>query len=316
MKENILYMIMPCYNEEEVIHETAKRMKEKFNQLIREEKISQMSKIVFVNDGSTDATWEIIQKHHETDNMFSGINLSRNQGHQNALFAGLMTVKNICDFTICMDVDLQDDIEAIDEMIDKFHSGVDIVYGVRNNRETDTLFKRNTAGLYYKILKLLGNDSIQNHADFRLMSKRALDGLAEYKEVNLFLRGIIPLIGFRSDIVYYKRNARFAGVSKYPLRKMIHFAIEGITSLSVKPLRLISAVGLISFAVSVIFAVYFLVQHFLGQTISGWASTIISIWAIGGLQLLALGIIGEYVGKIFLETKERPRYVVQDFLND
>lgn len=316
MRKNILYMVLPCYNEEEVIHETAKRMKIKLNHLIEKNKISDQSKIVFVNDGSKDSTWDIIKKLHQEEKLFSGINLTRNRGHQNALLAGLMTVKDLCDFTISMDVDLQDDIDAIDEMVDKYHQGNDIVYGVRDNRETDTRFKRNTAMLYYRILKSLGNDSIPNHADFRLMTRRALNGFAEFKEVNLFLRGLVPMIGYKSDIVYYKRNERFAGESKYPFKKMVAFAIEGITSLSVKPLRLISGVGIFSFAVSFIFAIYFIIQHFLGQTISGWASTIVSIWAIGGLQLLALGIIGEYIGKIFLETKERPRYIVQDFLNE
>lgn len=315
-KNKTLYMILPCYNEEEVIHETAKRLKIKFNHLIKKNNISDQSKIVFVNDGSKDDTWSIINQLHQEDKIFSGLNLSRNCGHQNALLAGLMTVKNLCDFTISMDVDLQDDIDAIDEMIDKYNMGSHIVYGVRDNRKADTGFKRNTATLYYKILKSFGSDSIPNHADFRLMSQRALNGLAEFKEVNLFLRGLVPMIGYESDIVYYKRSKRFAGESKYPFKKMLAFAIEGITSLSVKPLKLISRVGIISFALSIIFAIYFIIQHFLGQTISGWSSTIVSIWAIGGLQLLALGIIGEYIGKIFLETKERPRYIIQDFLNE
>lgn len=316
MKVKTLYMLFPCYNEEEVLLETATRAKTKLNHLISNKKISDKSKIVFINDGSKDSTWDIIKKLHQEEKIFSGINLTRNRGHQNALLAGLMTVKDLCDFTISMDVDLQDDIEAIDEMVEKYHQGNDIVYGVRDNRDTDTKFKKNTAVLYYKVLKFLGNDSIANHADFRLMSNRALNGLAEFKEVNLFLRGLVPMIGYKNDVVYYKRNERFAGVSKYPLKKMITFAIEGITSLSVKPLRLISGVGVLSFAISIIFAIYFIIQHFLGSTISGWASTIVSIWAIGGLQLLALGIIGEYIGKIFLETKERPRYIVQDFLNE
>ena len=316
MKNKTLYMVLPCYNEEEVLHETAKRLKIKLDHLIEENKISDQSKIVFVNDGSKDNTWSIINLLHQEDKIFSGLNLSRNCGHQNALLAGLMTVKNLCDFTISMDADLQDDINAIDEMVDKYNMGNDIVYGVRDNRETDTGFKRNTATLYYKILKSLGNDSIPNHADFRLMNQKALNGFAEFKEVNLFLRGLVPMIGYESDVVYYKRNERFAGKSKYPFKKMFSFAIEGITSLSVKPLRLISGVGIISFALSIIFAIYFIIQHFLGRTISGWSSTIVSIWALGGLQLLALGIIGEYVGKTFLETKERPRYMIQDILHE
>ena len=316
MKNKTLYIVLPCYNEEDVIHETAKRLKLKFADLIKNNQISDQSKIVLVNDGSNDNTWMIINQLHHEDKLFSGINLSHNCGHQNALLAGLMTVKDLCDLTISMDVDLQDDINAIDEMIDKYNMGNHIVYGVRDNRKSDSGFKRTSAAIYYKILKSLGNSSIPNHADFRLMSQKALNGLAEFKEVNLFLRGLVPMIGYESDIIYYKRNERFAGASKYPLKKMISFAIEGITSLSIKPLRLISAVGIISFTLSIIFAIYFIVQHFSGQTVSGWASLIVSIWALGGLQLLALGVIGEYVGKTFLETKGRPRYIIQDFLNE
>lgn len=312
--ENILYTVIPCYNEQEVLPETSKRLLEKYLKLIDENKIDKESKIVFVNDGSKDNTWSIIEDLHKSEPIFCGINLSRNCGHQNALLAGLMTVKEFADIIISMDADLQDDINAIDEMIDKYLEGFDIVYGVRNKREKDSLFKRVSAESFYKLLNLMGGNTIYNHADYRLMSKRAVEGLSEFKEVNLFLRGIIPMIGYKTALVMYERNERFAGESKYPLRKMIYLALEGITSLSVKPIRLISVLGLTIFIVSILMLVYILWGYNQGQTIVGWASVAISVWGIGGLMLLSLGVIGEYVGKIYLETKERPRFIIDQIL--
>lgn len=312
---NCLYVVIPCYNEEAVLPETAKRMKDKMYELIRAGKISPFSKVVFVNDGSKDKTWEIIKTLYEHSTLFSGINLSRNKGHQNALMAGLMTVKEYADMVISMDADLQDDINAIDKMVDKYLEGCDIVYGVRSKRETDTFFKRFTAEGFYRMMNSMGVETVFNHADFRLMSKRALYALAEFKEVNLFLRGIVPMIGFKSDIVTYERSERFAGESKYPLKKMLAFAMEGITSLSIKPIRMITGLGIGIFLISIIMLIYSLVRFFSGQTIAGWASIAVSVWAIGGLLLLSVGIVGEYIGKIYLETKERPRYIIESFLN-
>ena len=311
----VLYLVIPCYNEEEVLKETASRLGSKLRSLIGNGVISERSRICFVNDGSKDSTWEIIRSLHESDKMYSGVDLSRNRGHQNALLAGLMTVKDQCDVTISMDADLQDDIEAVDAMLAKYSEGYDIVYGVRSSRGTDTAFKRNTALFYYRLLARLGIESVYNHADYRLMSRRALDGLAEFKEVNLFLRGMVPLIGFPSASVEYARGERFAGESKYPFHKMMAFAIEGITSLSVKPIRFITALGIAIIIVAVVFAIVFIVQYFMDMTVPGWASIIVSIWALGGLQLFAIGIIGEYIGKIYLEAKARPRFLVQEFLD-
>lgn len=313
----ILYMVIPCYNEEEVLHETAKRMKEKYNSLMERKMISQDSRIVFVNDGSKDKTWEIIKSLHESDpKYFSGINLAKNSGHQNAVLAGLMTVKEICDMAITMDADLQDDINAIDEMVEKYYEGNQVVYGVRSARDTDTFFKRFTAEGFYKFMKVMGADVVYNHADFRLMSKRVLQELENYREVNLFLRGVVKLIGFQSCNVYYERAERFAGESKYPLKKMLAFAINGITSFSTKPLKLITTVGFIMFLVSIIASIWTIVVKIIGSSVLGWSSTMCSVWFIGGLQLLALGIIGEYVGKIYAEVKQRPRFIVADFIND
>lgn len=308
-----LYIVIPCYNEEEVLHETAKRLSAKLNSLNK--KISKQSRIVFVNDGSKDRTWEIIKSLHKQNSIYSGINLSRNQGHQNALLAGLLTIKEYCDAAISMDADLQDDINAIDKMVDEFINGSDIVYGVRSKRKTDTSFKRFTAESFYKIMNLLGANTIYNHADYRLMSKRALNGLAEFKEVNLFLRGIVPMVGYRSSIVYYERGERFAGESKYPLKKMLAFAFEGITSLSTKPIRMITLLGGSIFAISIFMLLWSVIGYFKGTTIPGWSSTMVSIWTIGGLLLLSIGIVGEYVGKIYLETKSRPRYIIESFIN-
>ena len=314
IKRAILYLVIPCYNEEEVLHETARRLVGKMKTLQGDDKISNQSKIVFVNDGSKDSTWAIIKELHEKEQMILGINLSRNRGHQNALLAGLMTVKEYADAVVSLDADLQDDINAIDEMIEKYYEGNIIVYGVRGERKTDTFFKRFTAESFYRVMNFLGADIVFNHADYRLMDKKALDGLEQFKEVNLFLRGIVPMIGFKSDKVYYERRERFAGESKYPLKKMLSFAFDGITSLSVKPIRMISMLGILIFGVSVIALLYLLVGSLLGATQPGWPSLIVSIWALGGLQLLAIGVVGEYIGKIYLETKGRPRFIIEDFL--
>lgn len=316
MQGKILYVVVPCYNEQEVLAETSKRLREKFQTLIGSGKIDEKSRIVFVNDGSKDNTWKIIEELHRQDNLFSGINLSRNRGHQNALLAGLMTVKDCADVAISMDADLQDDINAIDEMLEKYYAGNDIVYGVRSKRATDTFFKRFTAESFYKMMNAMGANTVYNHADYRLMSKRALEGLAEFKEVNLFLRGMVPMIGYTSDVVYYERSERFAGESKYPLKKMISFAIEGITSLSTKPIKMITNLGVFIFLFSFVILIYSLIRHFSGDTVAGWTTIIVSVWAIGGLILLSLGIIGEYIGKIYLESKERPRYIIEQFLNE
>lgn len=314
---DILYMVIPCYNEEAVLHETASRMKAKYTVLTERGMISPESRIVFVNDGSKDSTWQIIEELHRSEpGFFSGINLSRNSGHQNAVLAGLMTVKDICDMAITMDADLQDDINAIDDMVEKYSEGCQVVYGVRSARKTDTFFKRFTAESFYRFMKSMGADIVYNHADFRLMSRRVLQELDGFREVNLFLRGIVPLIGFKSANVYYERSERFAGESKYPLKKMLAFAVNGITSFSTKPLKLITAIGFIMSLISVAAIVWAFVVKILGHSELGWSSTMCSIWLIGGIQILALGIIGEYIGKIYAEVKQRPRYIVADFIND
>ena len=258
---DILYIVVPCYNEEAVLHETSKRLKEKMTALINDKKISDKSRVLFVDDGSKDKTWEIIEELHDSDDLFSGLKLSRNKGHQNALLAGLMTAKELADISISMDADLQDDINVVDQFVDKYHDGCDIVYGVRSSRKTDTVFKRGTAGMFYKFMRLLGVDIIDNHADYRLISKRALEALSQFKEVNLFLRGIVKQIGFKSDIVYYERSERFAGESKYPLKKMLAFAFDGITSFSVKPIRLVTVVGFLVFLISIGMIIYTIVQQ-------------------------------------------------------
>lgn len=317
MNQNaVLYLVVPCYNEEEVLPETAKQLKQKMNALSEQQKISSDSRIVFVNDGSKDKTWQIIQNLHQEDKIFQGVNLSRNKGHQNALLAGLMTVKDCCDITISLDADLQDDIAAIDGMVEKYYQGCEIVYGVRNSRETDTFFKKTTAEGYYKIMKLLGADIVFNHADYRLMSRKALEGLEQFHESNLFLRGIVPMIGYQTGEVYYARKERMAGESKYPLKKMLAFAWEGLTSLTIKPIKMITGCGALIFIVSIIMLIYSLIRHVSGATITGWTSMMFSIWAIGGLQLLSIGIIGEYIGKVYMESKARPKYIVQQYLND
>lgn len=309
-----LYIVVPCYNEEEVLPETSKRLKEKMNQLIKAKKISPDSHVVFVNDGSKDKTWELISSYSEKDHLFGGINLSRNRGHQNALLAGLMTVKEDADMVISMDADLQDDINAVDRFVDAYYDGNDVVYGVRSSRKKDTFFKRTTALAFYKLMSRMGVESVYNHADYRLMSKRALNALENFKEVNLFLRGIMPLIGFPSTIVEYERNERFAGESKYPLKKMLNFALDGITSFSVKPIRFITAIGFLISVISVIMFIYTIVRHVLGFTVAGWSSLIISLWFLGGVQILSIGVIGEYIGKIYMETKGRPRFIIENYI--
>ena len=313
---NTIYLVVPCYNEEEVLRETASRLKDKMQVLISNKVISEKSRITFVDDGSKDKTWSIIEELNSNNKIFSGVKLSRNRGHQNALLAGLMTVKDYCDAAISLDADLQDDINVIDKFIEKFNYGCDVVYGVRSERKTDTVFKRTTAQGFYKIMKALGVDIVYNHADYRLMSKRALDSLQDFKEVNLFLRGIVPLIGYKSDVVLYERNERFAGESKYPLKKMLSFAFEGITSFSVKPIRLILTVGILMFISSLAALLYFLIIWMAGKTVQGWTTVVASIWMLGGIQLLCLGVIGEYIGKIYIETKERPKYIIDKFINE
>ena len=314
--DNTLYVVVPCYREEEVLPETSKRLKEKLTALIAQGKISPRSRILFVNDGSKDRTWPIIEELHASDRIFSGVNLSRNRGHQNALLAGLMTAVQHADMMVSMDADLQDDIDAMDRMIDAYHEGCDVVYGVRSSRKTDSFFKRFTAESFYKLMKAMGVDIVFNHADYRLMSRRAVEGLADFKEVNLFLRGIVPQIGYSWTTVEYERAKRFAGESKYPLKKMLSFAFDGITSFSVKPMRLILVLGAVIFALSLVMLVWTLVERIIGATVSGWASLMCSIWMIGGIQLLALGVIGEYVGKVYSETKARPRFIIERVLND
>lgn len=315
-KTPTLYIVVPCYNEEDVLPETSKRLEKKVNELKKSKKISIQSRIAFVNDGSKDNTWLIIEAlHAEAPDTFSGVNLSRNRGHQNALLGGLMTIKDRCDVSISMDADLQDDINAVDDMLAAYESGSDVVYGVRSARENDTLFKKITAEGFYKIMKSMGADVVFNHADYRLMSRRALEGLAMFKEVNLFLRGIVPLVGYKSDMVEYRRSERFAGESKYPLKKMLSFAVDGITSFSVKPIRILSGLGLSLVLVGVGIFIYSLIQYFNGQTTAGWTSVLISLWFIGGMIMISLGVVGEYVGKIYLESKNRPRFIIQNFLD-
>lgn len=309
-----LYIVIPCYNEEEVLDKTKTELKKKMNTLIQNKKIDKQSKVIFVNDGSKDKTWDLIQQFYQGDKLFGGINLSRNKGHQNALLAGLLTVKDDADIVISMDADLQDDIDAIDLMIEKRKEGADVVYGVRNSRKKDSFFKRTTAQGFYRVMKMLGVDVIYNHADYRLTSRRVLDSLKDYREVNLFLRGIFPLIGFKSDIVYYERKERFAGKSKYPLKKMLNFAWDGITSFSVKPIRLVLNVGVVILFLSFLMILYSVIQKVFGNTVDGWTFIVCSLWLLGEIQMLSLGIIGEYIGKIYSETKARPRYLVTDYL--
>lgn len=319
MKKNeakTLYVVIPCYNEEEVLEETTRQLKEKISKLISDKRISEDSRVMYVNDGSKDKTWELIQKIHKEERFFTGICLSRNRGHQNALLAGLMTARNYADVVISMDADLQDDINAMDEMLDKYYDGNEIVYGVRSARKKDTWFKRVTAEGFYKFMEKMGVEIVYNHADYRLTSKNVLNHLENYREVNLFLRGMFPLIGFKSDVVYYERNERFAGESKYPLKKMLSFAWDGITSFSIKPIKMVLNLGIVISIISVLVLIYSLIVKFLGNTVPGWTFIICSIWIVAGLEMLSLGIIGQYVGKIYNETKQRPRFIVESNLNE
>lgn len=316
MKEKILYVVVPCYNEEEVLKETTKRLKEKLSNLIKRKKISKNSRVMYVNDGSSDNTWNIIKETNNKEKLFTGISLSKNRGHQNALLAGLMTAKKYSDIVISMDADLQDDINAIDEMLEEYYKGNDIVYGVRNSRKKDTFFKRFTAETFYKIMRFMGLEIIYNHADYRLASKKVLDELEKYEEVNLFLRGIFPLIGYKSSIVYYERAERFAGKSKYPLKKMISFAWEGVTSFTIKPLKIIMNTGLIISLLSFLFLIKVIIDKYTGNNITGWTTIIVLICLFSGIQIFCIGIIGEYIGKIYIESKKRPRYCIEEELSN
>lgn len=316
MRKDKLYLVIPCYNEQEVLPETEKRLTEKLNKMIQSGLVSEKSRMVFVDDGSKDKTWSMIKQMHEENPLVLGIKSSRNRGHQNTLLEGLLTVKDECDMVVSMDADLQDDIEVLDQFVQQYYDGCEIVYGVRSARKTDTFFKKFTAESFYKMMEHMGVEIVYNHADYRLMSSRAIRELESFKEVNLFLRGMVPLLGFKTGVVEYERHERFAGESKYPLKKMVAFAMDGITSLSVKPIRFITAVGVILFVISMILLIYYTVGHFIGNTVQGWSTIVVSIWGIGGLELLAIGIIGEYIGKIYLETKERPRFIVEEFLKD
>lgn len=312
MNKPILYMVIPCYNEEKVLPITAPLFLEKLNYLIGENKISQESKILFINDGSKDTTWDIIEKLSQEDVHYCGIAQSRNRGHQNAVLAGLMEAKQYCDITISIDCDGQDDINAMDKMVDEYLNGYDIVYGVRSSRDTDTFFKRFTAQTFYKILSSMGVETVYNHADYRLVSKRALEAFADFKEVNLFLRGMFPLVGFKSTQVYYERHERIAGESHYPLSKMLGLAFDGITSLSVKPIHTVIGFGMLVSLLSFCMIIYALVSYFMGSAVQGWTSTCAIICFVSGVQLICLGVIGEYVGKIYMETKARPRYIISE----
>lgn len=310
----ILYLVIPAYNEEDVLEITAKELTKKINSLIKDKKISKESKVLFVDDGSKDNTWSIINKIHDNNNLFIGLKLAHNRGHQNALLAGLVHAIDKCDISISMDCDLQDDISAIDAMIDEYTKGSQIVYGVRSSRKKDSFFKKFTAEGFYKFMHFMGVDLVFNHADYRLMSNVALKALKEYGEVNLFLRGIIPELGFKTSKVYYERDKRVAGTSKYPLKKMIKFAIDGITSFTIVPLRLITSMGFIMSILSFIMLLYALIVKITGNTISGWTFIVISIWLVAGVQMISLGVIGEYIGKIYKEVKHRPRYIIEEEL--
>lgn len=312
--KQILYLVIPCYNEEEVLEETSKRLLIKMNTLIENNRISENSKIVFIDDGSKDKTWKIIEKLHKENNVFSGVKLSTNKGHQNALMAGLIIAKENADIIISLDADLQDDIDVIDDFIQEYYNGNEIVYGIRSLRKKDTFFKRNTALAFYKLMEKMGVNIVYNHADYRLMSKRAVCELENFKEVNLFLRGIIPLIGFKTAVVEYERHERFAGESKYPFKKMLDFALDGITSFSVKPIRMIFSLGILIVLLSIFVLIYAIVLKIMNINVDGWTFIICSIWLLGGIQMLSLGIIGEYIGKMYLEVKSRPRYIIEKTL--
>ena len=311
-----VYLVVPCYNEEAVLPETVSRLTEKMKTLIAAGHADENSRFLLVDDGSKDKTWELICRFCEENPLCAGLKLAHNRGHQNALLAGLMAAKEKADCAISLDADLQDDIDALDGFLAKFEEGCDVVYGVRNKRDTDSVFKRSTARGFYKVMKMLGVDVVYDHADYRLMSRRALEALGDYKEVNLFLRGIVPLIGYRSDYVYYDRHERFAGESKYPLKKMISFALDGITSFSVKPLKLISNLGILISILSVLGLLYALISYFVGVTVAGWTAIVCSIWLLGGIQLLCIGVLGGYIGKIYSEVKARPRFRVETYLEN
>ncbi|MEG2321874.1 MAG: glycosyltransferase family 2 protein [Bacilli bacterium] len=315
MKTPILYLVVPCYNEEEVLLETTNQLRLKMNTLIKNKKISKESHVVFINDGSKDNTWEMIEEIHANDSLFSGIKLSRNCGHQNAVMAGLMTCRDKADAIISLDADLQDDINAIDSMVEKYKEGNEIVYGVRSSRKKDTFFKRTTAQGFYKFAKKMDVEMVYNHADYRLLSKKALEALSEFKEVNLFLRGMVPMLGFKQDVVYYERQERFAGTSKYPLKKMLALAMNGITGSSIKPALIITKLGFLTLIISFILILIFLVKFFMGLTVAGWPTIVISIWLLGGLNLTAIGILGQYVGKTYMETKHRPLYIIEKIVH-
>lgn len=311
----VLYLVIPCYNEQEVLPETAGRLHEIMRGFIDAGRVAPESRVLLVDDGSRDQTWTLIEQLHAENPIFAGLKLSRNKGHQNALLAGLMTARQKADVTISLDADLQDDLGALSRFLDEYEQGCDIVYGVRSARRTDTVFKRSSAQGFYKLMTALGADITYNHADYRLMSRRSLDALAQFGEVNLFLRGLIPMIGFKTATVEYERAERFAGESKYPLKKMLAFAADGITSISIKPIRMITLLGLVVFLLSIVALIYSLVSKLSGQAQSGWTSLIVSIWMIGGLQLLSIGVIGEYVGKTYFETKARPKYIIEKIID-
>lgn len=315
--KDILYLVVPCYNEEEMLPITFRELGAKLDALIAADKVSGESRMVFVNDGSKDRTWSLIGAEHAVNPRVLGVCLSRNYGHQSALLAGLAFSAEHSDMMISLDADLQDDIDAIDEMLDKYYDeGCEVVYGVREDRSSDSFFKRFTAQGFYRVTGALGGQVVYNHADYRLLSKRAVAALLEFDEYNLFLRGVVPMIGFKSGTVTYSRKEREAGTTKYPLAKMISFAVEGITSLSTTPLRMIAALGGVILLISIFMLLYSFVQQHLGNTIRGWSSTMVSIWALGGMQMLCIGVVGEYVGKIYLETKERPKYIVAEVIAD
>jgi glycosyltransferase involved in cell wall biosynthesis len=311
MMADTLYLVVPCYNEQEVLSETARRLLDSLAGLLKMELISRDSRVLFVDDGSRDDTWNIIERLADGHPQVMGVKLSRNRGHQNALMAGLMTAKEFADVTISLDADMQDDISVLPAFMKKYYDGAEIVFGVRKSRESDTVFKRSSAQFFYKLLKTFGVEAVYNHADYRLMSRRALNGLSEFGEVNLFLRGIVMQIGYKTSTVEYDRGERLAGESKYPFSKMLGFAFDGITSFSIKPIRMITALGIIIFLVSIAVLIYSLVVNAMGNTVSGWTSTVISVWILGGLQLFAIGIVGEYVGKVYMETKKRPKYIIE-----
>jgi glycosyltransferase involved in cell wall biosynthesis len=315
LSNRTIALIVPCFNEQEVLPETAKQLFNKLQNLILNNIVSKESKIVFIDDGSNDKTWQLIENLY-TDNpqYYAGIKMSRNKGHQNALLCGLLSMKDFVDAVISIDADLQDDINVIDEMVEKYNLGCEIVYGIRSNRNKDSFLKKITAEGFYKLMRFLGADVVFNHADFRLMGKNALFALSEYREVNLFLRGIVPILGYKTGYVYYSRKERLAGTTKYPLRKMLNFAFEGITSFSTRLIRYITKLGILIFIVSLAISGYFIYQYFKGVTVLGWASIVVSIWGIGGLTIFSIGIVGEYIGKIYLETKGRPRFHIEQFL--